>query len=671
MSTVAPKTRLAWSNDFIIVDGETPAAVALAQIKATNARWIVLRRHGGIHLYALRRYEILGSSALAVARGRNADLMTMSLDAALDLHEHHESTMTPSREAPPSIDLTWRPDLRYASVRRYVERTAAGAILAVGAWTTAGGALRGPMGMEDSAKATEPVGSAPSTPDEDEGRAPMRYPSIDSDGAPAAGQTIMLTIDLRREATEHTHGIIDLGVQDATWTTLSLEVKLDSREIDFQADGKGRIEVRRNADSVPTIIKGRVCADLNPGAQVFVSAQFWDRTRICGMAVRVFAMSGGTTLPVNTAVTPTVGTVVVERNAVAPDLTVDIAKLDKDRPGTLRWSVVTPRFDGLPPQLSADMNLGQDTAAEAVALFKEFAKLEPGKHRNRIEAFGTRLWRLAPCMFHDVYWALWDHYKRPLTIQFISDEPHLPWELMCPERDKGNEFHPPLALMHPTARWIKRYDGYMRNHLPGGKLVTIAPKYQSISVVLPRAEAEAQALVDQFGATKVAGTHANVTDLFEHSPPADGVAVVHFAGHGKFSADMADSSFIKLEGTDVLAASEIDRPKVQLGRACRTLVFFNACEVGASGSVFGEIGGWANAFLARQFGGFIAPLWSVEDKDAGEVSADLIKRIYKNHETIGEALRAIREANGDRSPTYFSYLYYGDVTAWMGTRAGV
>ena len=101
-----------------------------------------------------------------------------------------------------------------------------------------------------------------------------------------------------------------------------------------------------------------------------------------------------------------------------------------------------------------------------------------------IEGFGTRLWGLAPRMFHEVYWALWDHYKRTLTIQFISDEPHLPWELMCPERDEGKEFHPPLALMHPTARWIKRYDGYMRNHLPGGKLVTIAPKYQSISVAL-------------------------------------------------------------------------------------------------------------------------------------------------------------------------------------------
>ena len=85
-------------------------------------------------------------------------------------------------------------------------------------------------------------------------------------------------------------------------------------------------------------------------------------------------------------------------------------------------------------------------------------------------------------------------------------------------------------------------------------------------------------------------------------------------------------SNIKLEDGE-LAASEIERPEVRLGRACRTLVFFNACEVGAAGAVFGEVGGWADAFLGRQFGGFIAPLWSVDDEDAGVVAIELLERI--------------------------------------------
>jgi hypothetical protein len=53
-------------------------------------------------------------------------------------------------------------------------------------------------------------------------------------------------------------------------------------------------------------------------------------------------------------------------------------------------------------------------------------------------------------------------------------------------------------------------------------------------------------------------------------------------------------------------------------------VFFNACEVGATGSVFGEVGGWADAFLERRFGGFIAPLWAVEEEDSAQVAAELL-----------------------------------------------
>jgi hypothetical protein len=125
---------------------------------------------------------------------------------------------------------------------------------------------------------------------------------------------------------------------------------------------------------------------------------------------------------------------------------------------------------------------------------------------------------------------------------------------------------------------------------------------------------------------------------------------------------VASHSAIKLEDGE-LAAAEVERPEVRLGRACRTLVFFNACEVGAAGAVFGEVGGWADAFLGRQFGGFVAPLWSVDDEDAGTVAAELLNRILRRHEPIGEAMRAVRAAHGATSPTFYSYLYYGDVTA--------
>ena len=108
-------------------------------------------------------------------------------------------------------------------------------------------------------------------------------------------------------------------------------------------------------------------------------------------------------------------------------------------------------FDGLPPLLDATIDLEGDSRGDV----KEFAMLVRGQHRARIEGFGKRLWDRAPVEFRAVYWALHDHCKRALAIQFVSDKPHLPWELMRPYR--GGETHPPLAMKHAVARWIGRW----------------------------------------------------------------------------------------------------------------------------------------------------------------------------------------------------------------------
>jgi hypothetical protein len=110
---------------------------------------------------------------------------------------------------------------------------------------------------------------------------------------------------------------------------------------------------------------------------------------------------------------------------------------------------------------------------------------------------------------------------------------------------------------------------------------------------------------------------------------------------------------------------------VQLGVRCRTVVFFNACEVGATGAALGALGGWADAFLGRRFGGFIAPLWAVDDEDAAVVSAELLDGIIRKRRPVGAVLQGIRAKYGDVSPTFFSYLYYGDVTACIGSGAVV
>ena len=239
---------------------------------------------------------------------------------------------------------------------------------------------------------------------------------------------------------------------------------------------------------------------------------------------------------------------------------------------------------------------------------------------------------------------------------------------MRPSRKQGrrSEIQPPLALQHAVARWLRSYAGWMPNRLPQGRLCTIAPRGRP-GRKLTSAQSESQRLQQHYGAEPVAGTRDAVRALLVSSPhaPDRPVALLHFAGHGRFNAAAADLSAIELEDGE-LSVAEAGMQEVQLGAACRTLVVFNACEVGATGVALGQVGGWADALLRREFGGFIAPLWAVEDQDASVVIDELIEGIVTDRRPVGEVLRDIRKKHGSKSPTFYSYLYYGDVTAHMG-----
>lgn len=667
---------VAWSDEFVVVDGARPLRELLKALDDCVLPWVLVSRHGGTLLYVLHPDEL---RRFLPARPTRAQLAAPA-ERVLALHETQVSTAASDRQAPPPIDVSWRPQAVAPSIARYVEVDRAGAPVAVGTpvlMARRAPPLPAPAGAAPppasrprvvrSGSRAQPSGAAaPEAPTADapadEGDTPIRHPSIAIDAPFVPGRRVVVTVDLVREAAPHTQGgPVAIGTLAADWQSLALTVHLQCAALDLAAT-QGTLTVRRNQATLPARFEGRVRADASPG-MVPVVATFLLGTRWCGSGVRIVPLGDA---PADAGPAgASQGIVALDPGAAQPDLTVHVGKLDRARPGLLRFLCVTPRFDGLPPRLEEDIDLGRDPAAEAGALFKEFAVLERGQHRQRIEGFGSRLWALAPPMLRAVYWALWDRHRRALSIQFISDEPHLPWELMRPARDDESEFHAPLALAHATARWIKRWDGFMRSRVPAGRICTIAPKYASASRALKRAQVESDRLVADFGARKDSGTRAAVFALLEAAAPTEPLAVLHFAGHGRFGAEAASHSAIKLEDGE-LAAAEVERPEVRLGRACRTLVFFNACEVGAAGAVFGEVGGWADAFLGRQFGGFIAPLWSVDDEDAGVVAAELLQRICRDHEPVGEALRAVRAAHGDTSPTFYSYLYYGDVLARIG-----
>jgi hypothetical protein len=500
----------------------------------------------------------------------------------------------------------------------------------------------------------------------DEGTRPIRFPSIEAETAIRPGARTRIRVALLRERSAETQGgAVDVRGLAPDWQTVQLKVTVSSPSIDFDGDGEAKVEIERNGLGAAALIEGTVHADLEGRDVVEVSASFQQGSRFCGSAQR--RLTVGEPATPATAQPGARGTegIYIDLDATQPDLTVFIERLDKSRPNLLRWRVEPhERFDGLPSNLRADVDLGEPPEETAFKLFSKFSALVPGKHRDVINAFGDQLWKLSPAMFRDAYWAFVNHYpQRVLTIQFVSDDPHVPWELMRPSTADEATVHEPLALQQIVARWIDQYNGDMRNNLPGGRLVSVEPKYKNQRLQVSGPEPEIEERMKALGGHAIEGTREAFLGLLRQSAPEPPVGVLHFTGHGVFDAKIASASAIKLENGNSVSALEVKSKDVQLGHACHTLVFFNACEVGATGVVFGEVGGWADAFLDRKFGAFIAPLWAVDEADARTVAADLLERVYAKRSPIGAALREIRREYADRSPTFYSYLYYGDVTA--------
>ena len=509
----------------------------------------------------------------------------------------------------------------------------------------------------------------------DEGTSILRHPSITPGGAAVAGQPLTLTIDLTRElvdAATQSSGVFIAGLP-ASWEELPVTVQLSAPDLAFDgADGEScTVVVRRNAPSVPGVVRARVRDEASGREAIDVIASFFHDGRFCGMARRAIplvaaaAAAAAASLPGPSGRKAAAGTVVLDIGAAQPLLTILILP-HPDSEREFHWilRVGDRECPGLPEQLHDWCTVGDDTPHVVRDLFADCAASAPGEHMALMDGVGTLLYDLAPRAFKQAYWALRERHGPGFPIQFVTAEPHLPWELMRPHDRASGRTAGILAVEHPVGRWIADYEGTMPSRLPAGAVVTVAPDYTGRANVppLPAAQAESELLVREYGATAVRPARkADVLDLLAGGGGVP-IALLHFAGHGEFGLGTAARSRLLLADRDLLLL-EVRRSETRLGREQRTVVILNACEAGATGAVLGMIGGWAEAFLNAGFGGFLAPLWAVQDDDARTLTEELLDGALRRHEPVGAVVRDIRARHGARSPTFLSYLYYGDVMA--------
>ncbi len=245
--------------------------------------------------------------------------------------------------------------------------------------------------------------------------------------------------------------------------------------------------------------------------------------------------------------------------------------------------------------------------------------------------------------------------NRVTTLEIISDEPWIPWELVKPY-DNGidDDF---FCLQYDLSRWVS-----------GGAAPVAEIGVKSLACIVPGdsglAEAQAereflQSLAGRLGLTDRTPPSARrerVEALLEGDEP---VSLWHLACHGNYDANAPNNSPLELEQGRLLRPNDlVGRAQTRLSND-RPLVFLNACRVGQGGLSLAGLGGWAAALVGRcRVGALIAPLWKVGDRAARRFAQAFYQAAQQPGMTLAAAVRQARQKTQDAYPTDPTYLAY-------------
>jgi hypothetical protein len=358
-----------------------------------------------------------------------------------------------------------------------------------------------------------------------------------------------------------------------------------------------------------------------------------------------------------------------------PDLLVRIQEKSN---GTYHWSLVSPHADFRDiPSEKCEMTLKGGAQSYVKSHFEPLAGIALNAlTMARLDGTCKQIYMVAPAIFKDVYWQLY-HAARENptvkldTIQFVTDEPYIPWEIMRVEDEQRgpNIDGEILSVRHSVGRWLAEESCQIRSLIPLQSMAIFASDYSTVTEVeskLNWAEQEAEDLVGFYAnkaspkATRYKLISREVLSFLETGK----AQILHFSCHGRMDQQSPNLSSLMLEDDltnftpPVVIGQSIQRG---IGRE-HPLVFLNACQVGGTGAELSFVTGWPQAFLTMGASAVIAPLWSVGDDSARIIAEEFYKVVISNSPiSLGAALQNIRKQfRGNGKMTYLAYLLYGD-----------
>jgi len=544
-----------------------------------------------------------------------------------------------------------------------------------------------------SAPGAAGIAPAAGTAAEGAARQVMRTPTMAS-SAVIPGETLSLRVGLA--ASPAAAGAA--GAPFPATAGKALAVHVASDEVEFGVS-EGAITVDAAGDSAVDF-SGKVKRTAAFLEEIEILATFYDASRLVGSARGHFRVAHPTARPAAAppgaqppgaagppalaapaaeapARAPAVAVeskgIVLRPGSAEPALLVQIIELDGKYLWVHRVGVAARRAAqaagvALPKEASGtSMWKGGDPQAYVGGIYREVEGRKGAAALALLRGAGARFYAAAPPAFQAHYQAL-SSLLAPasLTIQFVTDEHVIPWELMLVPGPGGQQEF--LGALHPVARWPVD-QGPSWDVLPAGKVAVISPSYAG-GDELPFAAKERALLTGppySAYAVKPANSARVEALLAGELPAAMPTSVVHLACHGLFAEANPDLARVILDGDEDLTALEVADPRNTLGETNGPLVFMNACQVGQAGSMLPGMVGWAATWIGRSYRGVVAPLWSINDAAAFDVSkafyAHALPRGGAGATTVAEALQQIRAANQAKGPTYLAYVFHGDVAA--------
>jgi hypothetical protein len=262
------------------------------------------------------------------------------------------------------------------------------------------------------------------------------------------------------------------------------------------------------------------------------------------------------------------------------------------------------------------------------------------------------------------------------SIEIKTTGHHIPWEMILLPPLQGSGGHPErpeafLAERYVVTRWTEGYSPPAQINLRD--FLYIAPEYKG-GLQLRHAREEVE-YIESLRSQGIAPGKlpAEPSQIFQ-AIDKGGFGVLHYVGHASQTTGDIRHSQLELEpeeveegGTKKIYPHSLEPTHVTnkdaMWRACRPLVFFNACQTGLTDVQLIRTGGWATALLGSKAGAFVGTLWSVRDS-AALLFAKTFYDALLHGETFGESALAARQqvaATGD--PSWLAYVIYAHPNA--------